>query len=170
MGDLPPGISQELPDEALSALCRSHRASRQAIDFPVVAGRAQDQFEIAQDSGQEIVEIVRDPSGQLTDSFEALGLRERLARARQLGVAFLRDCESLIKAAVKAARFDKESDRHEANGKKAVKVAGIKPDAKTPGIKTLPSAPSNLQADNDTHKPQIGEGKGRPRPKTPRTA
>ena len=103
------------------------------------------------------------PPGQLTDSFEALGLREGLARARQLGVAFLRDCESLIKAAVKAARFDKESDRHEASGKKAVKVAGIKSDVETPGIENRAECPVKHPGDDDNHQPQIEDGIRTPR-------
>jgi hypothetical protein len=52
-------------------------------------------------SGQEIVEVVRDPSGQLTDSLEALGLSEFLSRACEFGVAFLRDRKSLIKTLVR---------------------------------------------------------------------
>jgi hypothetical protein len=47
------------------ALRRPHGALRQALDFLAVAPRPQDQIEIAEDDGQEIVEIVRDPSGQL---------------------------------------------------------------------------------------------------------
>src|ERR1700730_17885591 len=100
MGDLLAGIDQELSNEALSSLRRFHCALRQALDFLSVVSRAQSQFEIAADDGQGIVEVVRYPSSQLADSLEALGLSELLTRARELGVAFLRDHQSLIKAAV----------------------------------------------------------------------
>ena len=60
---------------------------------------ALDEFEIADDNRQKIVEVVRDSSRQLADSLEASGLCKFLTRARELDIAFPRDRESLIKAA-----------------------------------------------------------------------
>ena len=81
-------------------------ARAEAIDFLVVAGRAQDQFEIADDDGQEIVEIVRHAAGQLADSLEPLRLGELFPRACELGVALLRDRQRLIETAIQAAGLD----------------------------------------------------------------
>jgi len=163
MGDLLSGIGQELPDEALSSLCRFHCALRQALDFLSVASRAQNQIEIASDDGQEIVKVVCDPSGQLTDGLEALGLSELLARARELGVAFLRDREGLIKAAIKATRLDKENDQHEARGKQAVKPAGIETEVEAPRVENSTECHVEHPSADDDHQPQIEDGVRRPR-------
>jgi hypothetical protein len=71
---------------------------------------------------------VRNPSSQLTDRLQTLGLSELLARARELGATFFRDRESVIKPAVQAACLEQEYDRQEARGKQAEKAAGIKAD------------------------------------------
>ena len=96
---------------------------------------------------------MRDPSGQLTDSLKALGLSELLARARELRVAYPRDRERLIEAAVKAARFDDQNDRHEARGQQAVKAAGIKADVETPGVENRAQCRGEHPSENDDHQP-----------------
>ena len=154
-GDLPSRIGQELPDEVLSSLRRSHGALRQAFDFLGVAPRPQDQIEIAEDDGQEIVEIVRDPSGQLTDSLEALGLSERFARAGELCVAFARDGEGLIKAAGKAARLDQHNGQPDARSKQTEKTAGIKTDVEAPRVDNRAECHIEHPSAEDDHQPQI---------------
>jgi hypothetical protein len=83
----------------------------QTLDFLSVAARSLHQLKIADEDGQEVVEIVRNPSSQLTDRLQTLGLSELRARARELGATFFRDRESVIKPAVQAACLEQEYDR-----------------------------------------------------------
>jgi hypothetical protein len=58
----------------------------QTLDFLSVAARSLHQLKIADEDGQEVVEIVRNPSSQLTDRLQTLGLSELRARVpRRLG-------------------------------------------------------------------------------------
>ncbi len=104
------------------------------LDFLSVTARPLHQLKIADNDGQEVVEIVRNPSCQLTDSLQTLGLSELLARARELCATFFRDRESLIKPAVKAAFASKEDDRHEARGKRSRKGGRHEADIEAPGV------------------------------------
>jgi predicted ATP-dependent protease len=52
----------------LASLRGFHRSLRKRLDFFGIVMSARDEFEIADDNRQKIVEIMRDSTGQLTDS------------------------------------------------------------------------------------------------------
>jgi len=66
--DLLPRIGEKLPNEMLASLRSFHCSLRKRLDFFGIALSARDEFEIADDNRQKIVEIMRDSTGQLTDS------------------------------------------------------------------------------------------------------
>src|SRR5215472_14557639 len=61
--DLPSSVSQELPDEAFSSLRPFYRSLRQTFDFFCITASTLYQLNIADNDGQEVVEIVRDAPG-----------------------------------------------------------------------------------------------------------
>ena len=61
----------------------TERASRSESSAPPVGERALHRLQIADDDGQQVVEVVRDAAGQLADRLHLLRLRKLLLRALQ---------------------------------------------------------------------------------------
>ena len=72
-----PGERKQAVGELDPAHDRIDRPARPVGILRVVLEVVGDQFEIAEDRGQKIIEIVRDTAGQLTDGFHFLRLAQR---------------------------------------------------------------------------------------------
>ena len=79
--------------ERRGAVRRCHRrvdVARKIVGSSLIETGLQ-QIQRSDDSGQEIVEVVRDPAGQLPDRFHLLGLKQRLLGGLQpFGCSLLR--------------------------------------------------------------------------------
>ncbi|HXC91184.1 MAG TPA: hypothetical protein VNV18_13565, partial [Stellaceae bacterium] len=88
---LPPGKRQNLPDQLFTAKRRVEPAIGQLLDL-IVLGSLSDQFELAADHGEQIIEVVRYLRGAVPQGgqFERLmqrrlGLAERGVLVRRVG-------------------------------------------------------------------------------------
>ena len=82
---LPAGEGQELLGHLCAALGGLQARGREPLDPLRVVGLAHDHVEIADDDGEQVVEVVRDAAGELADGLHLLGLVEA-----RLGLVLLR--------------------------------------------------------------------------------